>query len=140
MFYKLVSLLTILLSVAAYAEAPSAQAKTLTIKVDGVRGASGKVMLAIYDKAAEFEKNGVAVAMMAVPADTKTITLSDFPAGKFAISAFHDENNNRDLDLDSGIPVEGYGSSGTSGKWDVPTFANSVFETRTAQVKIHYLN
>lgn len=143
MINKLLILCSIFCTGTCSAELAAAQtgvSSTLIITVAGVRGSTGKVMLAIYDEAAEFDSGGKSVAWFSVPADTKFVTLSDFPEGKFAISAFHDENENNDLDLDSGTPVEGYGSSGDLGKWDNPTFNKAAFEGRTANVKIHYLN
>jgi len=112
---------------------------SLVINLQGVRGSSGKVLLAIYDKAKEFGKNGKSVAWIAVPAGTRSIALADFPVGKFAISAFHDQNENNDLDMKNGAPVEGYGNSGDVGKWVDPTFSEAAFEERTVNVKIRYL-
>ena len=112
----------------------------LTITVHGARGNLGKVILAIYDKPEEFDTSGKSVALIAVPVSTREITLDAFPKGKFAIAAFHDENDNSDLDMNGSLPAEGYGSSGNLGKWDNPSFKRAVFVGRTANVKIHYLD
>lgn len=120
--------------------AEPSNATSLTIDVEGVRGQAGKVFLAIYDNSDEFASNGRSITWLAIPAGTSSITLNEFPEGKFAISAFHDENENNDLDMAGGAPTEGYGNSGDVGQWDDPTFDTAAFEGRTAYVKIHYLN
>ena len=41
---------------------------------------------------------------------TLRFVVSDLPAGRYAVNAFHDENNNGELDTNLvGIPSEGYG-------------------------------
>jgi uncharacterized protein (DUF2141 family) len=113
---------------------------TLTIGLHGVQGSRGKVILAVYDEPDEFDKNGKSVIWLAVPARTRTITLDGGFEGRFAIAAFHDENENSDLDMNNNIPIEGYGNSGNVGKWDSPSFNHAFFEGGTANVKIYYVD
>lgn len=134
----LLPLSLLVLSAACVADAPGADA-TLSITFHGVQGSEGKILAAIYDDPAEFRKDGDSVAWLVVPAGTRKLTLSDFPTGRFAISAFHDENGNNDLDLEDGLPSEGYGHSGRAGKWDEPTFEDAAFEGRSVSVRFHYL-
>lgn len=46
-----------------------------------------------------------------VKASEKLIVISDLPAGSYALSVIHDENNNKKLDTMLGIPKEGFGFS-----------------------------
>ena len=46
-----------------------------------------------------------------VPATEHQLRFSDVPAGRYALSVFHDENSNRKLDTVVGIPKEGFGFS-----------------------------
>ncbi len=112
----------------------------LTITVNGVRGEAGRLLLAIYDDPAAFASNGNSVTWLAVPAETQKITLDRFPTGVFAISAFHDADDDGTLDMNGELPAEGYGSSGSVGKWRQPSFEDASFTGRSTNVQIHYLN
>lgn len=112
----------------------------LTITVNGVRGETGKLLLAIYDDPAEFADNGNPVTWLAVPTETRKITLDQFPVGVFAISAFHDADDDGALGMRGKLPVEGYGSSASVGKWSEPNFDEASFTGRSANVQIHYLD
>jgi uncharacterized protein (DUF2141 family) len=73
--------------------------------------------------------------------DTQTlsaqVTLDDLPRGVYAVSVFHDENMNGQLDKNVfGIPKEGYGASNNPKKsMGPPTFADAKFQLdQTAEV------
>ena len=46
-----------------------------------------------------------------VPATVRLLQFRDLPAGRYALSVFHDENANEKLDTVVGIPKEGFGFS-----------------------------
>jgi uncharacterized protein (DUF2141 family) len=99
-----------------------AHAADLTITVKGVRSADGAVFLAVYDSDKSFMKPPQAKTTRRLNASKGEleIVIHDLPAGKYAISSYHDENGNGKLDTNAlGIPEEGYGFSndarGTSG-------------------------
>lgn len=126
-------------SAGAVSESPQSSS-ALTITVDGVRGEAGKLLLAIYEDPGEFASNGNSVMWLAVPAAIRRITLDQFPAGVFAISAFHDADNDGALDMNGELPLEGYGNSGSVEKWSEPSFEDASFTGRSASVQIHYLD
>jgi uncharacterized protein (DUF2141 family) len=92
----------------------AASAADLTITVKDVRNASGSVLIAVYDSEGSFMKPEVAKAKQktkASPGEVEFI-LRDLPAGKYAVSVFHDENGNGKLDRNLfGVPKEGHGFS-----------------------------
>lgn len=81
---------------AACAISASAQ-NDLTVKVNNIRSANGKVMIAT-DKGQ--------YAMVDATGDTASLLLKDVPAGKRKLYVYHDENGNYQLDREDGVPVE----------------------------------
>jgi uncharacterized protein (DUF2141 family) len=95
------------------AQAPVAFAADIVLTVDGIASNEGKVMVALFDKAAEFPNGKYKSAQMLPSAKgALKFVFKDLPAGRYAISAFHDVNNNNRLDVNQmGIPTEPLGAS-----------------------------
>ena len=136
---------TIAIAVAAYLPL-AANAADLTIKLSGAHSAEGAVSAAIYASKETFSKEGQQVAAFRQKATTGpvSVTFRDLPPGNYAVTAFHDENNNGKLDRDAtGIPSEGYGVSNDAREllsppyWDKASFELGS-ESKTVAVKIEY--
>ena len=90
------------------------QAADITIEVRGVRSADGQVYLAVHgpESEATFPSGQGVVAGLQQPARAGALRFEvrDLSPGRYAVSVFHDENGNGDLDTNLfGIPSEGYG-------------------------------
>lgn len=106
----------------------AAAAADLTVTVDGVAGAQGNVMVALFDKASEYPSgNRLKVQMVPAAAGTVRLVFTDISPGRYALSAFHDVNGNGRLDANmQGLPTEPYGASRDArGKMGPPTFADA---------------
>lgn len=105
--------------------AMSTMAAELQVTVEGVDSATGKVMVALYDKADGFP-GGPSFAATMAPAKQGVVSVSfkEVPAGRYAVSVFHDLNGNQRLDRNMvGIPSEPYGfSRNARGKMGPPSF------------------
>jgi len=112
------------LSMALAASAIGAQNK-LTVVVDGIEKSNGKVLVAVYDSI-NFLKQPLYYGMARVkPGEEEvTVVIENIAAGKYAVSVFHDENDNNKLDTGAyGIPIEKYGfSNNARGKMGPPVF------------------
>jgi len=91
-----------------------ASAADLTVEVRGIRSGEGRVLLAVHGpQSKETFPSGdeVAAARRAsARAGTLRFVIDDLAPGRYALTAFHDENDNGDLDTGLfGIPTEGYG-------------------------------
>ena len=89
-------------------------AADLSIEVRGVRSADGRVYVAVHGPESKdtFPSGDDTVSGLREPARIGTLRflVSDLPAGRYAVNAFHDENDNGELDTNLvGIPSEGYG-------------------------------
>jgi uncharacterized protein (DUF2141 family) len=125
---------------------PVAFAGDLTVKIPNVRSDQGSILAALYDSEASYMKQPSARATFKVKAAPGEVwyVFHDFPAGKYAISVFHDENGNGTLDRNFvGIPKEGYGfSNRVRGRGGPPKFDEAAFEfdgtTRSITITLQY--
>src|SRR5215469_16971736 len=107
----------------------AASAADLTITVKDIRSTDGSVLIAVYDGDASFMNPPQAKVRRKVNASKGEVkfVIHDLPAGKYAVSSYHDENNNGTLDTNSlGVPTEGYGfSNDAQGVAGPPKFAQA---------------
>lgn len=124
MIKKLILLLLIFINVAIYAgENPKTK---ITIKIKGLKSNNGTVKVALCNSLENYKNHKAPFMGLNLPINNNQaeITLSDFTAGYYAVKAFHDENNNNDLDTNLfGIPIEDYGfSNNASGIFGPPSW------------------
>lgn len=117
-------------------------AADLTVTVKGARSAQGLVLVALYDGAETFLKPGKHAAVQMAPADAQGVTLvfRNLPAGRYALTTFHDENANGKLDFNmTGSPLEALGFSNDAfGTAAAPAFDKAVIHLAAdAAVTIH---
>jgi len=95
----------------------------------------------IFNNAEGFKKSAGAVLCATIPISGKTaiVNFKNLPAGTYAISVFHDANNNNQFDTNFlGIPKEGYGASGNNLPFaSAPTFSANKFELVSGQVNLN---
>lgn len=101
-------------AVLAGAVAVPALAADLTIEVRGIRSGDGRLYVAVHapESKATFPEGKGSIAAIQRRAHTGAVrfVLRDLPPGRYAVNAFHDENDNGELDTNFvGIPSEGYG-------------------------------
>ncbi|MGF1480932.1 MAG: DUF2141 domain-containing protein [Cyanophyceae cyanobacterium] len=87
----------------------------LTLQLDGLRNQQGVVYVALFNAPEGFPDDGSkAVTAQTYPISEipLTITIEDLPFGDYAITVFHDENEDGKLNTGIfGIPKEGFGFS-----------------------------
>ena len=102
--------------VVALVSAAGVQATELRVVVDGIRGDKGKIMVALHapNPTVKFPDSAGTVAAQWRTAGIGKLefVFADLPPGRFAVAAYHDENDNDILDVNLiGIPKEGYAFS-----------------------------
>lgn len=91
---------------------------TIKITLNGLINNNGKIMLTLED----LSGNKVASKSETIANKQCLITINNNESGKYTISYFHDENNNKELDSKFGIPKEGYGfSNNAKGNFGPPS-------------------
>ena len=84
----------------------------VTVDVGNVRNSHGKVMIDICPQAKFLDDTCAWHGEAPARAGVTRVTVPNVPAGEYAIQAFHDENNNGEVDRAMfGIPREGVGFS-----------------------------
>lgn len=87
-----------------------ADASALIVTVDGVRNGAGEISLGLYASEADWPR-GRPLAHIVLPAapGRLTYTFQDLKPGRYALSGFHDENDNGVFDTNVfGLPKEGF--------------------------------
>ncbi len=112
-----------------------ARAADLTVEVAGAAAGGGSLSVGLFDaaSAASFPKTPSAGQRVAVAASGATaVVFRDLPPGRYAVSAFHDQNGNQQLDRGLfGIPKEPYGfSRDARGAGGPPEFRDAAFEVK----------
>ena len=120
-----------------------AHAADLTVEVVGARSAQGSVAGALFASAAGWLKPAQAVQGQFVPAADKAVLVyRNLAPGRYAVSLYHDENNNAKLDTNpAGMPTERYGfSRDAQGRMGPPAFDDAVLDLQadtTVTVHLH---
>jgi uncharacterized protein (DUF2141 family) len=111
--------------------ASTALAAELDLRVTGLRGDAGKVFFGVFNAADGFldDERRFARAVVPVVDGTARVALT-LPPGRYAITAFHDANDNGALDTNFlGIPTEPYGfSRGVRPMLSAPSFESAAIE------------
>ena len=115
-----------------------ALAGEVAIDVHGVRSGDGRVYLAVHGPATKdtFPSGDAVVEGLRARAQAGTMrfVVADLAPGRYALSAFHDENDNGALDTNLlGIPSEGYGfGNDASAAFGPPSFEAAAVDFKTA--------
>jgi uncharacterized protein (DUF2141 family) len=102
----------------------------VTLEFDGMKSDKGNLYVAVYNKKDSFLKKALKGTIVKVVGKKATVTLKDIPAGVYAVSAFHDANDNKKMDTNFlGIPKEPTGmSNNAKGFMGAPKYKDAKFE------------
>lgn len=109
---------------------------SITVEVVNANSNNGKMFFALHDKEDDFLKKEIMGAIENLDNNRSMITFKNVPKGVYAISVFHDENDNGKLDTNSiGIPKEPFGcSNNAKGFMGPPKWKNAKFEIANKDV------
>jgi uncharacterized protein (DUF2141 family) len=110
---------------------------TLTVEIKGIKNVKGDIRVALYNVKEDFLTNRLFTGQIAkVRGESALVQFTNLPFGSYAISVFHDENENGKLDTGLfGVPKEPYGFGNDSmGVLGPPDFeeASVDFQAKTA--------
>ena len=116
--------------------AGEASAARIVVTISGLKSNEGGVYVGLYATPSKFLNGTQVDAMKKVAASTGPITIvfDNLAPGTYAVGAFHDENNNNQLDRNFlGLPTEGYAlSNGVRAVTSKPTFQQAAFTVGNA--------
>lgn len=87
----------------------------VTVIIEGLKDDNGAALVTLYNSAKGFpgdRRYAVKKAKTTISSRMAQVIFEGFPAGEYAVSAFHDENGDGELGKNFiGVPTEGYGVS-----------------------------
>lgn len=109
----------------------------ITVQIEKVSPVTGSIFVALFDSESTFlTSKKFKSEKVLVNSNTVSVVFDSIPNGTYAISTFHDENNNGKMDTGMfGIPKEGYGfSNNARGMFGPAKFKDAKFEVNDADV------
>lgn len=106
------------------AGATAALAADLRVEIHGIQTKNGSVRVAVFQRAEDFNEKPMVAQQAPASSPTAVFVFRNILPGEYAISAFHDENSNGELDRNLfRIPTERYGfSRDAAGNMGPPSF------------------
>ncbi len=108
---------------------------TINVEVSGFDSNKGKASIGLFNEEETFLREANWKRFSEIKNQTATATFTDIPDGIYAISVYHDENDNDKLDLIMGMmPKEDTGTSNNpKAKMGPPKWEESIFEVKGNQ-------
>lgn len=110
----------------------------LIVQVENIKEVKGSLMIAIYNHEDHFLSKEMMSDGKIIKSSNMEFAFKGLSEGTYAISLFHDENNNGKLDANFiGIPSEPYAfSNNAKGMFGPPSFEQCKFEVKGGIQKI----
>ena len=112
----------------------------IVVTIIGFESDEGQVMVALWDDAKDFPtgESYVATVSDVIREGTAQLEFADVAPGEYALSVYHDENRNGELDTGfMGIPKEPIGASNDArGRFGPPKFKDARFQVGHAVVEL----
>ncbi len=102
---------------------------SLTINFTGMESDKGAVFIGVHNTKEGFLKKRYKEAVVKITDNKATVVFEGLPKGEYAVSAFHDENDNKKMDTNFiGIPKEPIGiSNDAKGFMGPPKYKDAKF-------------
>jgi len=108
----------------------------INIEIKKTSSSSGKVFFALYDSEINFNgRDPVKVLEKGIENNTVEITFDGLAPGTYAITCYHDSNNNGKMDFqENGMPIEDYGATNNVMNFGPPRFSDAKFDLTNKDV------
>jgi len=112
---------------------------TIEVSMLGFESNDGKAMVGLFVNKETFLREPEMILSTKIENNKSEVTFTDIPDGVYAISVYHDENDNDKLDLIMGmIPKEDNGTSNNPKTvMGPPKWEDSIFEVKGGEV-VHF--
>ncbi|MEM7541382.1 MAG: DUF2141 domain-containing protein [Pseudomonadota bacterium] len=121
---------------------PSGAVASIEVTVSGIRNDAGKLFVFAFNDEVTYRAGNpeLAVGFGQASASRESVALDVAVVGNgpFALMAFHDENDDGQMNLKGQRPTEGYGYSNGM-DYLPPRFERAVIEGQSAKIRILYL-
>ena len=125
---SLFTIMTILISYFSV-HAQEVKGTTITVTVPNVTSSKGTVQIGLYDEQTFMKAAPLKAEISKIEDGKVQVTFKEVTPGIYAISCYHDENNNNQMDFEAnGMPKESYGISNNPMSYGPPNWAEAKFE------------
>ncbi len=84
----------------------------ISVTVENIQSDTGSLLFGVYSEKTFLKAKPEYYAQSEISDGIASVTFKDLPPGTYAISCFHDKNNNSQMDFEpTGMPLEPYGIS-----------------------------
>ena len=101
---------------------------TVTVTIENVLSDGGTILGGLHTADTFMKGMGVVNAMVPAKNGEVTLTFENVEPGTYAIMVMHDANDNKQMDMENGMPKESYGTTGETDLYGPPTFEGAKFE------------
>ncbi len=116
----------------AQSEILSGQDITVTVPTNATKG---KIVLGLYNKDTFMKAAPIEGLNGKIKDGKAVVTFKNVPAGEYAITIFHDKNDNNQMDFEAnGMPLENYGASNNDMSFGPPTWTASKFTVESTAI------
>jgi len=119
--------------------AQEAKGNSVTVTVSNLENNNGKVFISLYNSEDSFLGKGFKSTFSKIENNSCKVVFKNVPNGTYAISLFHDENDNNKMDTGMfGIPKEDYGcSNNAKGFMGPPKWEDAKFTLTNESIAQH---
>ncbi|SNZ19670.1 DUF2141 domain-containing protein [Cohaesibacter gelatinilyticus] len=117
----------------------------LRVEINNIKSNKGTIYVMAFSTKADFETinekalKGIAYTKASMAEKGKlTLLVKGAKPGCCALVAFHDENDNKDIDMIAGIPREGYAFSNGEKDGEPPAFDKAIVKENSTQIPLIY--
>lgn len=108
----LIKIICLVILSTSFAIAQEATGNSVTVTVSNLESNDGKVFISLYNSKDSFLSKGFKATYSKIENNSCKVVFKNVPNGTYAVSLFHDENDNNKMDTGMfGIPKEDYGCS-----------------------------
>ena len=110
---------------------------TIEVSLIDIKNDKGTVMVGLYNEEGEFLDKAYKSLSSKISNKEANVTFIDIPDGVYAISSYHDEDDDGKLNMLLGmIPTESYGCSNNArGYFGPPEWEDAKFEVKDGEVR-----
>ena len=110
---------------------------TIEVSVTQFASDKGTVRVGLYNSETKFLDEGIQYLDSVVENKSASVTFTDVPDGVYAISCYHDKDDNGELNMFMGLfPTERYGTSNNPApRLGPPLWKDAKFEVKDGEVK-----
>ncbi|MDA0177055.1 DUF2141 domain-containing protein [Mesoflavibacter profundi] len=132
------SILFTLVSLVAVAQSSTQKTtNTITVTVDNLKNNNGHVMFGLHTNSTWLKGPGLKNEMTTIVNGKATITFKDVNPGTYAILVLHDQNDNKQMDFDNGMPIEDYGMSNNPMSFGPPIYNEAKFTVTDKDIELN---